>query len=188
MSDDGMITEYKILRDEINQKIDLVNSLTTFTLTTIVAILTFALTKKNPLLYLLPFCIIIPMYMRISYYRSAMVKISAYMIVFLEEEIEDINWETRNAYLMDNIKRTDGSIVLRARYYENFVLSVICYILFIYNYIKGKEMDFILIIYISIPFLLVIWIWYTVRHLNDIEREKKEWIKEWEKVKRHFRE
>lgn len=187
MNSDGMITEYKILRDEINQKIDLVNSLTTFTLTTVVAILTFALMRKNPLLYLLPFCIIIPMYMRISYYRSAMVKISAYMIIFLEDEIEDINWETRNTYLMDNIERKDGSIVLSARYYENFVLSIICYILYIYNYISGKEINITSIIYILAPSLLVIWIWHIVRHINDIESEKKEWIKEWEKVKRHFK-
>lgn len=93
MSD--MVHEYESLRNEINQKIDLFNTLTTFTLTTAVAILTFALTKDNALLFLLPFCIIIPMYIRISYYRSAMVKLSAYMIVFLETKIEEFNWETK---------------------------------------------------------------------------------------------
>ena len=51
----NIILEYESLRNEITQKIDLVNSLMTFTLTTVVAILTFALTKKNELLYLLPF-------------------------------------------------------------------------------------------------------------------------------------
>lgn len=183
MDNDNTIVEYEMLRAEINQKIELVNSLTTFTLTTVVAILTFALTKKNSLLYLLPFCIIIPMYKRISYYRSALVKISAYMIVFLEKSDGNIKWETRNVHLMKNIKRKDGKMILKAEYYEGLVVSVICYILYAYNYVKGKELNIALIFCTVIPVFLVIWMWFIIKHINDIDGEKQEWIKEWEKVK-----
>ena len=76
------IKEYDNLRNEINQKIELHNTLLTFTITTTVAVLTFALSQNKTILYLIPFCILIPMSMRIAYYRSAMSKLSAYMIVF----------------------------------------------------------------------------------------------------------
>lgn len=176
-----MEEEYKSLRSEINQKIDLVNSLTTFTITTVVAILTFALTKENALLYLLPFCIIIPMYIRIAYYRSAMVKLSAYMIVFLEPQIEAFNWETRNAHLMEGIKEKKKTIVLRAGYYEGVVSSAICYILYFQDHIKGKDIDILLMLQLFIPFLLVVWMLFIVKHINDIDSEKQEWIKEWKR-------
>lgn len=179
---DNLIREYESLRNEINQKIDLVNTLTTFTLTTAVAILTFALAKDNALLFLLPFCIIIPMYERISYYRSAMVKLSAYMIVFLETKIEEFNWETRNTYLMDIIGETDNTIVLRAGYYEGVVISLVCYVLYFCNQFKGKNLSIILILQLLIPFLLVVWMLFIVKHINDIDGEKQAWIKKWKKI------
>lgn len=177
-----MIHEYEILRNELNQKIEMVNSLITFTLTTVVAILTFALTKQNALFYLLPFCIIIPMYMRIAYYRSAIVKLSAYMIVFLEPKIKELNWETRNACLMNTLKKNDKRIVLRAEYYEGIVVSIICYFLYFYNYIKDKPINIILVVQLIIPFVMVMWMFFIVKHINDIESEKQEWVKAWGKI------
>ena len=95
----NILKEFDYLKNEINQKIILHNNLLTFTITTVVAILSFALgakNKVNPHLFLMPFCILIPMSVRISYYRFAMAKLSAYIIVFLEEQIPEIKWETRN--------------------------------------------------------------------------------------------
>ena len=83
---DNLIKEYDILRSEISQQIDLHNTLLTFTITTTVAVLTFALSQSMTVLYLIPFCIIIPMSMRIAYYISSMTKLSAYKIVFLENK------------------------------------------------------------------------------------------------------
>ncbi len=48
---DNLIKEYDNLRNEINQKIELHNSLLTFTITTTVAILTFALSQNRTILY-----------------------------------------------------------------------------------------------------------------------------------------
>ena len=182
---DSILAEYEMLKSEINQIIELVNSLTTFTLTTVVAILTFALTSDNAMLYLLPYCIIIPMYLRISYYRSAMVKILAYMIIFLEKYDDGINWETRNSCLMNRINKKEAGIVLRAKYYEGLVASIICYILFFDAYIKQEKNIIILVVCLLVPIFLIIWIWCIVRHINDIESEKREWIKEWKKINNH---
>ena len=174
-----MINEYEMLRNEIMQKIDLVNSLITFTLTTSIAILTFALTNKNSVLCLLPFGIIIPMYIRISYYRSAMVKLSAYIIVFLEKNIDDINWETRNRDLMNHVDKSEKTIVWKAEYYEGVVVSMVCYLLYFYNYSQGKSIDISLKIYLSLPFTFIIWVGLIIRHINNIDKERNEWINEW---------
>ena len=93
---DQLLTEYKFLRNEIDQQQALHNTLVTFTITTVAGIISFAATQNNPTLYLLSFCIIIPMSLRIAYYRNAMTKIPAYIIVFLEPKLEGILWETRN--------------------------------------------------------------------------------------------
>lgn len=95
---DSMSAEYKMVRNEIDQKMSLHNTLLMFTITTTVAILAIAAgnEKSSPFLYLLPFCIIIPLSNRIAYYRRAMAKLSAYLIVFCEDSDDSIKWETRN--------------------------------------------------------------------------------------------
>ena len=80
-----LMKEYQNLRDEITQEIGLHNTLLTFTITTTIAVLSFVFAQDTilPFLFLLPFCIIIPMSMRIAYYRTNMAKISAYIVFVL---------------------------------------------------------------------------------------------------------
>ena len=89
---DNVIKEYEDIRGEIKQKIELHNSLIMFMITTVVAVLAFAVQGDNSILYLLPFGIIIPTSMRITYYRTAMAKLSAYIIVYIENKIKGLNW------------------------------------------------------------------------------------------------
>ena len=72
----NLAKEYEDLRDEIKQKIELHNSLITFMITAVIAVLAFALENNNAMLYLLPFGIIIPISMRVTYYRTGMIKMS----------------------------------------------------------------------------------------------------------------
>lgn len=65
-----------------------------------VAVLSFAFSQNHAFLYLLPFCIVIPMSLRISYYLSAMAKLSSYMIVFLEDN-GIYSFETNNRELIN---------------------------------------------------------------------------------------
>ena len=97
---DNIIKEYEELRNEIKQKVELHNSLITFMITTVIAILAFAVEGDSTILYLLPFGIIIPISMRVTYYRTAMLKLSAYIIVFLESEIEELNWDDIKYHLL----------------------------------------------------------------------------------------
>ena len=96
MNADQKLKEYDNLKNEINQKMALRNTLITFTITTTIAVLTLALSQNITSLYLLPLCIIIPMSIRIVYYGIGIAKLSAYMIVFLDNDLDGIKWETRN--------------------------------------------------------------------------------------------
>ena len=57
-----MNEEYNTLRAEVLQKIELHNKLIMFAITTTVAILAFAFSQNNAYLFLLPFCVIIPVH------------------------------------------------------------------------------------------------------------------------------
>lgn len=179
--------EYELLRNEINQKIELHNTLLTFTITTTVAVLTFALSKNRTILYLVPFCILIPMSMRIAYYRSTMAKLSAYMIVFLEIDLDGINWETRNAALVEeylNKEKKDINSYTVLRYFECLILAIICYIFYIIDYIKDKEINVIVIINILWPLSFVVWEVLITKRINSTDDEKQKWIKRWNKLKK----
>ena len=115
-----------MLRQEIDKKISLQNNLLAFMITATLTVLTIAVKYENPLLYLFPFFIIIPVTNRIAYYRKAIAKISSYMIVFLEPKLDGISWETHNIQFARryNVGRINK---IKLDYYECIVLSsVIC--------------------------------------------------------------
>lgn len=177
--------EYKMIRSEIDQKITLHNTLLTFTITTTVAILAIAAGDENTnaFLFLLPFCVIIPMSNRIAYYRKAMAKLSSYLIVFCESQSGSINWETRNLefFKLTNDKAKGKSFVLN--YYECMILGLICYVLFLYNYILETDLDTLSILNCLWPLVLVIWETCITLKINRIDKDRLNLIKTWEAVK-----
>lgn len=176
---ENIVREYEDLRNEIKQKIELHNSLITFMITTVVAVLAFALERENTLLYLLPFGVIIPISMRITYYREAMVKLSAYIIIYIENEIEGLNWETRNTQLINVDKNSLFDKFTISHYYEGIILSIVCYILYFIDYIKDNVISVRMIIYLVLPFLLVIWEAVITKRIITFNKQKNEWIKKW---------
>lgn len=201
---ENRIKEYEILRNEIDQKIELHNTLLTFTITTVVAVLSFVLLQEQPysaFLFLIPFCILIPMSMRIAYYRSAMAKLSAYMIVFLEKEIPGIQWETlnqevvsavinnKNKDMADREKKrpfvegTKAHRLLLGRYYECLVLGILCYTLFAIHYYRDNEFCTLTLFNLGWPvFLIVLEIFITVA-MDSVDRSKAFWVKQWKALK-----
>lgn len=184
--DQNKIKEYDMLREEIMQKIELHNNLLTFTITTCVAILSFAFSQDNAFLYLIPFCIVIPMSLRIAYYLSAMVKLSSYMIVFLEEGDCGYNWETLNkAFTNDRVNQKKNGMFdfTVQRYYEFIILSLVCYILYIINYVQNNQFDNLMVLNLLWPMLLVIFEVYITKRLNSSDKEKNDKVQEWQKLK-----
>lgn len=184
--DENKIKEYDMLREEIMQKIELHNNLLIFTITTCVAILSFAFSQNNAFLYLIPFCVVIPMSLRIAYYLSAMVKLSSYMIVFLEEGDCGYNWETLNKAFTNNriTQKKNGIFDFTVqRYYEFIILSLVCYILYIINYVQNNQFDILMALNLLWPMLLVIFEAYITKRLNSFDKEKNEKVQEWQKLK-----
>lgn len=185
--------EYQLIRNEIDQKITLHNTLLTFTITTTVAILAIAIKgeNSNAFLFLLPFCVIIPMSNRIAYYREAMTKLSSYLIVFCESQPNTIQWETRNYEFYKSVhegkkeRKSEGKkrrkFVLN--YYECLVLSLICYALFLFYYIPSIDLGIISVINCLWPIILVIWELQITMKTNRLDKEKESVIKIWKKVK-----
>ena len=99
---DMLVVEYKFLREEIMILSSRHNGWVTFTVTSVTGILGYTLLADIHIyVTLLPFAILIPMAVRIAYSRRTMMKMSAYMIVFLEPKLTGINWETANSTLLD---------------------------------------------------------------------------------------
>ena len=140
---DTLLFEYEMLRDEIAQKIELRNTLLVAMYTITVAILAFACTgegREHPIICLLPMLVVLPLSMRIAYYRDAIAKLSAYMVVFLEPRIAGVCWETRNDCLLrlmgkGRFRHLRTSLTTRvfqmARYLDFFFVNVICIVLFV---------------------------------------------------------
>lgn len=177
---ENIIKEYETLREEMLQKIELHNSLITFMITTVVALLTFSLTQHEPLLYLLPFCIIIPITMRVTYYRTMMVKLSAYIIVYLEKDIKGLEWETRNTRFVNSEDNHLYNNLTISHYYEGFLLGLVSYGLYVYNFMQNKSIDCSVIILTLLPLILVIWEWIITKRISYFHKEKNKWIREWE--------
>lgn len=184
------ILEYNNLRKEIDDKIKMHNSFLTFTITTVVAVLTFALSSDiyMPSLCLLPFGILIPMSMRITYYRSAIVKLAAYMVVFLECDLEGLSWETRNNKILKKLqeeKKIDIRSFAGASYYECLILALVCYACYLHRLVQAEISNFSskLIFDMLWPLILVAAEIYFTACLNSASAAKEEWIKKWQEIK-----
>lgn len=175
--------EYSDLRDEIKQKIELHNSLITFMITSVIAVLAFAVESDKTLLYLLPFGIIIPISMRIAYYRSAMVKLSAYLIVYIESSIKYLKWETRNIKFINKNENGLYDIITISHYYEGMILSVICYFMYLWDYYKDKDVNQETVIFSVLPLFLVLWEAIITKRISGFNAEKNKWVNKWKDFK-----
>lgn len=178
--------EYEILRQEIEQKMSLHNTLLTFTITSTILVLTVAVSEEEPILYLFPFCIIIPMLLRIAYYKKALAKLSAYMIVFLEPKLEGINWETRNySFSKDCGGLPSRKHRFKINYYEGLVLSCVCYILYLMNYLPSKLEKITAIITVGAiwPIIPLVWVVIITCKINGVDRDRESFICYWKSLK-----
>lgn len=185
MDENNILKEYEDLRNEIKQKIELHNSQIIFMITTVIAILAFALESKNELLYLLPFGIIIPISMRITYYRTVMAKLSAYIIVFIEDKIEGLNWETRNRELIKSDKSSLFDKCTISHYFEGLMLSIGCCSLYIWSLIEGKIINAQKIIFLAVLLILVAWEAVITKRIITFNNEKSDWVEKWKGYREH---
>lgn len=181
---ENKLEEYKLLKEEIQNCVERDNSLATFMVTAVSTILTFAVSAnlQVPFLFLISFCILIPFTSRISHYKINVARISAYIIVFLEEEL-GIAYENRNSKVkMQKNKFT--KLVVALRNYVGFLLGVISYIIYLVEYYNKLGIlnfsDYALCI---LPAFLLILLFFMDNKIDKVPEEKQKWIEAWTKLK-----
>lgn len=183
------LEEYKMLRDEMQNCIERDNTLTTFMVTAVATILTFAISAnlQVPFLFLISFCIIIPFTARIAHYKGNVARISAYIIVFLETEM-NIKYETRNI-LAKPEKTKKSKLLISMRNYIGFWLGLISYAVYVAEYINNIGIqEFWNIVFCITPVLLLILTIFLDKKIDSLPKERKRWIETWENLKKEQKE
>ena len=165
------------------------NTLTTFMVTAVATILTFAISAnlQVPFLFLISFCIIIPFTARIAHYKGNVARISAYIIVFLETEM-NIKYETRNI-LAKPEKTKKSKLLISMRNYIGFWLGLISYAVYVAEYINNIGIqEFWNIVFCIIPVVLLILTIFLDKKIDSLPKERKRWIETWENLKKEQKE
>ncbi len=181
------IEEYKMLRDEIQNCVERDNSLSTFMVTAVATILTFAISAnlQVPFLFLISFCIIIPFSSRLAHYKSNVARISAYIIVYLESEMK-IKYETRAIkYKNSNNSKSKFKFIISMRNYVGTWLGIISYIVYVVEFINKMGITpWQNIIGIVSPIFLVYITFKINKKMDSVPKERKEWIEIYEEARK----
>ena len=174
-----MIDESTMLREEIMLSMKTVKGYNNILYTTTVALLAFAFNSANSALFLLPFIVLIPLFLLTKREMMQVMRIGAYILVFLEES-SIINWEKRlNSYDILFKKNSHKHIPLNAY----LGLSLLCLTLSISNtdYLNFYYYGMCMTIIQLILFLFSITVFGFLS--PNYVKMKKEYIKQWELVK-----
>lgn len=127
--------QYETLREELANCTRMSNEFSTFSMTALAAVLAFAFSTNNPILFLVPFVLIIPLSSKSLYYRKNVAKISAYLIAVLEPNIPGYNWETLNSRCAEDKSHQRFTVF---RNYEYLFEATICCALYFYYVINSS--------------------------------------------------
>lgn len=172
--------EYLMIREEIIHYYDIIQNLRNVLYVSLAAILTFAVSSKEPLLCLIPYCIIIPIYIVTIDYQYGMWRMGTYLLVFHEGEI--FNWETRlhnlNISLNKRMNRHASS------YHWPFIITGICCDILFFLKLNYKKIyyksiaEIIFCVLISIIFLVFVFIQKNPDQIKSLYIEQWKIIKE----------
>lgn len=177
-----LLEEYKMLKDEIQNCVERDNTLSTFMVTAVATILTFAISAnlQLPFLFLISFCIIIPFSARIAHYKENVARLSAYIIVYLESELS-IKYETRNIQVK-NPNSKKSKILISMRNYVGFWLGIISYIIYLEEYIQKIGLNNIFdVVFCILPSLLLILTLIIDRKIDSVPKTRNIWIESFKK-------
>lgn len=179
------LEEYKMLRDEIQNCVERDNSLATFMVTAVATILTFAVSAnlQVPFLFLISFCIIIPFSARLAHYKENVARISAYIIVYLEEEMF-IKYETRTIQAK-NPHSKKSKVIISMRNYIGFWLGLVSYIIYIQQYLQKIGInDKLDVLFCVLPILLLYLTFSIDKKVDSVPQNRKSWIDIFQKQKK----
>lgn len=172
--------EYKTLREEIVHSYTIVDSSRNILYITVAYILTFATTKDTPFLYLLPFAVIIPVYLVAINYTFDMYRIGTYIMIFGETESSDLRWETRQ-YRLNRQPKDAMPRQAKTFHIPYIFLGFVCSVLFFssidYSNLSAADLFSFLLGMILTMILLFIYIYY-----HDMISVQDKYIEGWQRV------
>lgn len=170
--------EYLFLREEIMKNNSAAESYRNVMYTVTIALVTIAFSQKEPLLFLLPLCIILPAYKIIIDKLLGMCRIAAYLIVFLEGKA--FQWET-NLYHYDKLFSKGKASIDAYLYYG---ITACCSLLAMIRIDFSKMLDAANLFRMAVIVITTILCFVIIRKL-DIRylQAKEKYIDGWKKVK-----
>jgi len=91
---EGLLEEYKTLKDEIQSNTDWVGKAFIFTITVTATLIGYGLTHNNWSIFLCPFLIIIPSRFFVSSKMESTTRIGSYIRVIIEPKTQGLNWQS----------------------------------------------------------------------------------------------
>ena len=119
--------EYLMLRDEILKDYEIIQNSRNVLYVAVAAILAFAVDQKEAFLFLVPYIVIIPVYLVTIDFTLNMYKLGTYLKVFHEQG--DFRWESRLYLLNYGTKKrvTRGAQFFHAPF---IVSALVCFVMF----------------------------------------------------------
>lgn len=183
--------EYLMLRNELLETYNIVNSTRSILYVFVAGIISYAFVNDKIGLLLIPYVAIIPMYLIAIDYTRDMYRIATYLQIF--HEGDTFNWETRQYEINYNVKNK------MPRFHKIFhipyiITSLTCFVCFIYKLSKGKisniynifsnaKNNIILLTYLILSFvelIIVLIIFIKFKNMSEIQQK---YIKAWNELK-----
>lgn len=181
---DQQIIEYNTLKQGMLNYSNNMDSLFMFMFTTVSAIIAFALQQNNPYMLLISFVFLIPAKCRHFFYFKSQLRMSSYIMIFLEPNIKGLNWETRVVFA-DSVpknKQPKAFAVSIIQYYSHSIVGLLICIL----YVIGVMHTNVLLYIIPFPFeIYLIYLDLTFKHQE--KRLRKEYDELWKYIKSTMR-
>ena len=170
---DRKAQEYGYLKQEILDSIGYTKQYRSILYTVTAAILTFAFTQNEPIIFLLPIVVIIPTY--ILQARSTL-RIGAYIMVFMEKD--EPGWETRLAEYDAKFSPENPNIS------PHIFITVCCFCLCIFelDYNNFVSRGTIIRLIVAILYLIICTVILGTKKV-DYGKEKKKYIDQWMEIK-----
>lgn len=184
-NNDLILAEYNTLRSEILNNIEATNQLYMFAFTTISAIYLLAHYNEKPDFYLTAYVILILTRCRILYYHEMTIRISEYIIVFIEKENLGLSWETMAGRKYKITPRTSLASALAELQYFSFTITAVM-TFFIYWYISGSNLRLDMQNLLSILAVLIIGVLDYKMRFGEPKRRRL-YRKQWNESKYLFR-
>jgi len=166
--------EYDNIKKELETSLDVVRKANNALYVGVTAVLAWAVTASNPILCLLSYFVIIPVYLIALDYNIASMKLGAYLLVFHNDK-----WEQRlhKVNLEKVIKRHASS------YRNSFIYASIASTILFLTFFNYDNIDVLKIVQIVICIGLLLGFNTYVLIQKDNDKVKQIYIDAWENIK-----